>query len=152
MHLKSLIKFGLALAIIFSSIFAYADEDLDGYKMHVKIDNQTGSYCTLKNTSVVYGVFINSTLPESILNNHSISFEMDQTWYGPDVILTYECGTNRIQFEIQQTTSVVEGHEPSVNIIDAATTHLKLITKDVVPSSLFKDTKSRITILLQKIN
>ena len=153
MRLRSLILFGFAISLMISSTFVYAftDQDKEAFRMYVQIKNLTGSSCTRKDDiTIVHGYLFDTAVPYSILNGDSKSFSMIQYYfYGPDVIISYDCGANSIQFEVQQDYSMSNGHPPSAHVIPENTVALTMSVTDVAPSSLELKTRGKITIVLQ---
>lgn len=149
MRLKLLISVGLTLSILSANIFAYGGSSSDAHVTRVKINNQTGSLCKIKNQSIVYGGITSSTLPESIDNNDADVFEMTSSIFGSDVILTYSCGDNDIQFEVKQDYSWFAGNEPSAIMLAAASGLIMKVTK-AESSSWSEKKKGILNILLQQ--
>lgn len=102
---------GLSMASTATLAFSYG-------KMHVQISNGTGINCQLSSQTLHHGRF-DSAPPQTILANDSKTFDMNETlsWYGPDAVLSYQCGAGNITFEVQQNSSIFRGHTPKVTIV-----------------------------------
>lgn len=151
MKLKTLIKLSLIFTAIFSSATAFAISDDDyGFQMHVQIGNQTGNDCKLTSQEIIHGVLIESVIPDLIFKDDSFSFDMiQQKLYGPEITLNYACNDNNIKFKVQQDFSLLQGHEPYVDVIESETSGLKLAVLDSMSSSL-RNGRGIITIVIQK--
>lgn len=103
---NSLIALSIASILFGSSTAAIADEDFNncGF-LSLMISNSTTETCQLIKKDVKYGKISSSTqVPVLIAPGHSsFPFEMRQLYYGPALILTYQCGNDHtITFESQQ--------------------------------------------------
>jgi hypothetical protein len=124
MKFNSLVSIAVCLGLSSVSMSAFANSsESNAGKMHVQISNETGVICQLTNQVLHHGIF-ESSPPRSIMANDSKFFDMDQA-KGPDVELSYNCGTgpdgtiNSISFEVQQDYSLIFGHTPNVTILSS---------------------------------
>lgn len=109
------ITIAMSLCLISTSVFAFSYG-----KLHVQISNGTGSVCQLSNQVLHHGRFDNAP-PQTILASDSKTFDMNETisWYGPDAVLSYQCGAGNITFEVQQNSSIFRGHTPKVTVVSS---------------------------------
>lgn len=73
--------------------------------LSVMISNNTANNCELTQKTLVHGNMSSSSQVPLLISAYSSSnpFSLRQTLYGPDIILTYQCGPDtRITFESQQ--------------------------------------------------
>jgi len=112
MQRNSLFLAGLTLAIslislVFSQTSQAADTGSDCGHFHLQISNVTKEACILISQKVIHGNLISSP-PASIMPNDSKVFDMEQTVYGPSVMLTYRCGNEDITLSSQQNFCLLE--------------------------------------------
>lgn len=107
------IKLGplLLLTTLSTSLFALPQattnmsDDNDCAYLSVMISNNTDQNCELTAKNVVHGNMSSGSQVPELLPPHSSShpFNLRQTVYGPDIVLTYQCGVDaRITVESQQ--------------------------------------------------
>jgi hypothetical protein len=73
--------------------------------LSVMISNNTDSNCELTSKNVLHGNMSSGTQVPLLIQAHTSThpFSMRQTTYGPDIVLTYQCGPEaQITFESQQ--------------------------------------------------
>jgi len=78
--------------------------------LSIMISNKTNSACELVDKQVIYGRMSSSTQIPVLIppKSSAATFEMRQMIYGPDIILTYECGEGHtITFESQQDLCIM---------------------------------------------
>lgn len=105
----------LILGLCLLSTTAFAG---DPSEMHVQISNDTGINCQLTNQVLRHGN-LESAPPQGIMANDSKFFDMEQVFFGPDIILSYQCGSGSISFEVQQDSAIFMGHTPTVKMISS---------------------------------
>lgn len=115
MKINNLLSAALTLSLCFISSAALAG---DPAEMHVQIDNNTGINCQLTNQILRHGN-LESSPPQGIMANDSKAFDMEQVFFGPDIILSYQCGSGSISFEVQQDSAIFMGHTPTVKVISS---------------------------------
>ncbi|MHA7840698.1 MAG: hypothetical protein ACX932_02420 [Gammaproteobacteria bacterium] len=71
--------------------------------LHVQIANDMKSQqsCRLISTNIIHGN-MDSSPPQSIIDGNSSRFDMVETFYGPEIELTYNCNDKQITFKTQQ--------------------------------------------------
>lgn len=80
-------------------------ENNDCAYLSVMISNNTEHNCELTAKNVVHGNMSSSSQVPELIPAHSSShpFSLRQTTYGPDIVVTYQCGDEtRVTFESQQ--------------------------------------------------
>lgn len=70
-------------------------------RLHVQIGNATSQPCQLIKTTLNHGKLVTSP-PAVILPGYTERFDLTQTYYGPDIILEYQCQGHSLKFESQQ--------------------------------------------------
>lgn len=115
---RTIMNVGIAsLFFLFNShIFAntQSDQPNNCVYLSILISNNTKTTCQLIDSQVLYGRLSSSTQPPVLIppGTSSYPFEMRQLIYGPDIILTYECGAgHRVSIESQQDLCVMESGE-----------------------------------------
>ncbi len=105
--MKRYFKLLLLCSIIFNPVFA-ADPETDCGTLHIQISNLTDSICVLTSQRIVHGNLLTQP-PLSIPPNDSKRFDMVQTpFYGPEVVLSYQCGNESITFTSEQNLCALE--------------------------------------------
>jgi hypothetical protein len=75
---------------------------------HIQISNLTGETCVLTSQKVSHGN-LSTPPPISIPSGDSKRFDMSQTeFYGPEIRLSYQCGSENISFVSQQNYCAME--------------------------------------------
>lgn len=123
MQYKYLVNIALAIGL---SVASSATLAFSYGKMHVQISNNTADNCQLINQKLRHGKF-DSAPPQTILANDSKTFDMNEStisFFGPDVVLFYQCGAGKIQFEVQQNSSIAWGHTPKVTVLSSSSMNL----------------------------
>jgi hypothetical protein len=120
--MKKLLLLAMSSIIVSTGIFAGTSSGGCKY-LHVQISNQTSSPCILTDETLNSGYLVTSP-PTSILVNDSKRFDIDQTVFGPDIALTYQCGTGVIRFESQQGVCVVYAGAVKGNILEPTTANI----------------------------
>ena len=106
--MNKMIKLIFGLAFIFSTLShaaAYADSMNCG-DFHIQIANMTPQACALTSQKVIHGNVI-SAPPMTIMPMDSKAFNMGQTGYGPEILLSYQCGDENITFKSKQTVCLM---------------------------------------------
>lgn len=116
MKINNLLSAALTFGLCFIAPAAFADGNPG--EMHVQISNDTGVNCQLSNQILRHGK-LESSPPQGIMPGDSKFFDMEQIFFGPDIILSYQCGTGSISFEVQQDSAIFIGHTPSVKVISS---------------------------------
>jgi hypothetical protein len=101
--------------------------------LSVQISNNTNANCLLIDKQVMHGrMSANTQAPVLIqAGDSAYPFEMRQQIYGPDIVLTYECGEgNQISFESQQDFCILKAGEISGNVLYTTTNLAAKSTKD----------------------
>ncbi len=104
----------LAIYLLFSSLAFAETENRCGY-FQIQISNMTKGECVLSSQQIIHGT-LDSPPPLSISPNDSKHFEMEQTLYGPGIILSYQCGAEIITLTSQQNLCVLEAGNISGSI------------------------------------
>lgn len=77
-------------------------------RMVVHVANKTDSICTLEDAKLTHGNF--EKFPAlSIRPGDTTTFELVQSFMGPDITLTYDCGGKKVAFQSQQNVCVLKG-------------------------------------------
>jgi hypothetical protein len=101
--MKKLIYIPLTYVAFFS--YAYAgnhDKPNQCSHLHIQISNQTSFPCTLSSRDLIHGN-LDTPPPLSILSGDSKQFDLeDSAIYGPNIKLTYQCGSETISIKSQQ--------------------------------------------------
>lgn len=130
-HILIKILFGMTLMIPFFTETSWATTNLQEVAdappnncvyLSVMINNNTKTTCELVNKEVIYGRMSSSTQVPVLIppGTSSYPFEMRQVLYGPDIVLTYECGAGRkITIESQQDFCALNSGEVSGKILFA---------------------------------
>lgn len=123
----------LMLGILVSPMCHAADTLSDCGHFHLQIANLTKSACILTSQKVVHGNLISSP-PTSIMPNDSKVFDMEQTYYGPSVILSYQCGEENITFKSQQNYCYLHAGNITGEVLDPQPVVNKISYKSVTGS------------------
>jgi hypothetical protein len=105
---KLLISLSISIAIFGNS---YALDSCGNF--YIQISNQTSSTCKCTNNTLINGIRDSiSSVPLSILPKDFKEFNIIQgRYYGPDLILSYQCGSETISFRSQQNLCIMKaGH------------------------------------------
>lgn len=97
----------LLVCIPFTHSAIAADTHSDCGHFHLQIANLTNVACILTSQKVIHGNLISSP-PESIMPNDSKTFDMQQTSFGPEIALSYQCGNENISFTSKQNLCLLE--------------------------------------------
>lgn len=98
----------LVVSVIVSLLvtgLVHADELNNCGFLSLAISNNNPSACTLVRKELRHGNMSSGTLVPGLIpaGGTSYPFEIAQTFFGPDLILTYQCGEDReVTFESQQ--------------------------------------------------
>src|SRR5579862_153008 len=110
-----LIYITMTATILFLSSSSFANYS----ELHASISNQTDTACELIQPENVHGI-VESSPPLSLMKGASDSFDMQDSYvYGPDEILSYECGTKQVKFEIFQPFGLFWGQTPTAHEISS---------------------------------
>jgi hypothetical protein len=96
----------------------------------VMINNDTDSTCQLIAKQVNGGVMSSGTQVPVLIRpgDSSYPFEMRQVFYGPDIILTYECGQGRvITFQSHQGLCVMDPGTVTGTILSSSNLNAKCV-------------------------
>ncbi len=102
---NKLVALSIASILVTSSTAAIAEDDSNCGSLSLMISNNTTETCQLIQKDVKYGKISSSTQVPVLISpgNSSFPFEMQQLFYGPAIVLTYQCGNDHtITFESQQ--------------------------------------------------
>jgi hypothetical protein len=125
--MKKLFSLCLLSCAIFASAQAVAhwteDEDEDCGRFHINIYNSTPVTCVLITQVVTSGVLTNA-LWASILPNGKDQFDMWQNGWGPEITLTYQCGTENISFTSKQNVCMLEAGDITGTILHPLPTNI----------------------------
>lgn len=115
------------IALLFNSRAFTANQSSDPPNnciyLSIMISNNTKETCQLIDSQVLYGRMSSSTQAPVLIppGTSAYPFEMRQLVYGPDIILTYECGVgHRVSFETQQDLCVMISGEITGKVIYAS--------------------------------
>ena len=92
-------------------------------QLHILISNHTSNDCTLVAQTVIHGSLESGiSIPTHIdAKTDAKAFIMSQMGYGPDILLTYQCGEGKkITFESQQDACYYKAGEIKATLLDAS--------------------------------
>jgi len=99
--MRNLLSFALITCALLNAPQAYAIY-VNCTDFYIDITNSTKNECVLTNQEVTQG-YLESGVPTSILPNEIWEVHMVQSSaYGPDITLSYQCGSEAITFSSQQ--------------------------------------------------
>lgn len=91
-------------------------------QLHVLISNHASDACTLVAQTLIHGQLESgSSIPTYIpAKTDAKSFSLAQMGYGPDLLLTYQCGEGKkITFESQQDSCYYKAGDVKGTLLDA---------------------------------
>ncbi len=101
------------------------------HELDITITNQTGHSCVLINSHLKHGSYSDNTMTQHELINHSESAPLHLTQsalYGPDLELTYLCGSKRVVLKSQQDACHVA----------SGAVHPKVLASDRIKANFYK--------------
>ncbi|MDP3705862.1 MAG: hypothetical protein Q8R24_08125 [Legionellaceae bacterium] len=116
-------RYRFFLVMIFAASAAMASAPNNCAFFSVMINNNTENTCQLIEKQVIQGTMSSSTQVPVLIpsGTSSYPFEMKQVFYGPDIILTYECGQGRvITFESHQGLCVMDSGSITGSILSSS--------------------------------
>lgn len=90
------------------------------HELHLTIKNETGVACHLVDTGLKHGHFIDGTnAPQDVIaHQESAPVSLEQaTFFGPDLVLTYNCGGRMVSLESQQNLCLIYGGNVTANVL-----------------------------------
>ncbi|MDF1757593.1 MAG: hypothetical protein P1U74_04790 [Legionellaceae bacterium] len=115
--------------LFFTSTYVLADDTPnDCAFLSIMISNKTKEVCELVDKEVKSGQFSSSTQAPALIppGTSAYPFEMRQVFYGPDVVLTYECGEgNVVTFESHQYLCVLKHGSLATKVLYSQNLHAK---------------------------
>jgi hypothetical protein len=81
----------LAMTLLAFAIPGMANKEDSCGQLAIVLASGPGHTCTLVQQNIVHGTLINGTTLPPVLSNIPASFQMQQTVYGPDIKLSYQC-------------------------------------------------------------
>jgi hypothetical protein len=133
--------FFLSLISFVSSSVALADDDINYIYFHIQISNQTSSACILTEQDVEGGL-LDTPPPTSILPEDSQRFDMHQAFYGPSIILSYQCGTEMIRFISRQGLSILGAGSITGEVLTPKTNNIDATYEAIQGSAMWNTTGS----------
>lgn len=92
-------------------------------QFHILISNHTSDTCTLVAQTVIHGQLESGVSIPTVIEakTDAKAFVMSQLGYGPDLLLTYQCGEGKkITFESQQDACYYKAGEIKATLLDAS--------------------------------
>lgn len=99
--MKKIILLAVGLGLVVSNVGNAADSNSGCGHFHIQVANMSGHVCVLSSQRILRGNLISSP-PSTIIQNDSKAFDMEQTMYGPEIMLSYQCGNENITFTSKQ--------------------------------------------------